>query len=303
MFTCIICMDRYEDDLKTDEHVFPDALGGTLVIDDVCGRCNSLMGQGVDAMLVEHQAIQFSRKQHRLASRNGRVPDPLAVGVWVPSDDTTAELTGDERTVTWSPGRVRVRLRPEARPDGSFVVQHPPNQRAEAEAVMVRFAVRNPGVRVEIEEERGGNLSFDLTLADDGWIPGALKAAYELAYLFAGERYLADPTAALVRPWLRDPTTSAATVRASQLTFGSSGSGEAPISVRIRNTPTVLAGAVFTRDGHTVSYVRYFDKLEAWFEIGSHEYSMPADSAIIIYADAGREARLTPKTLFGGSWI
>jgi HNH endonuclease/integrase-like protein len=58
MKTCIYCDQEKADDEFSDEHIWPDALGGDFLppetwrTDDVCRRCNSLSGVFVDGSFI-----------------------------------------------------------------------------------------------------------------------------------------------------------------------------------------------------------------------------------------------------------
>src|SRR5688500_7383766 len=57
MRTCIYCGEEKEENSFSDEHIWPDALGGDYLPDfwrtnDVCQRCNSLSGVFVDGAFI-----------------------------------------------------------------------------------------------------------------------------------------------------------------------------------------------------------------------------------------------------------
>jgi hypothetical protein len=302
MFTCIVCMRQLGLGEQSDEHVFPDAIGGTLVIRDVCRECNGRLGDRVDRGLVEHQAMQFTRKTLGIRSRSGRIPDPTARGRWIEGDDMGADLRGNERTVAWERGRFTVYLRPERRDDGTWVIKYPPHQETEAAVLKAKVEQRNPGRRVTTEAEVGGNISIDLTLGDNDWIPGALKTAYELTYHFSGSRYLADPTAALIRQVLTLPAPTAGAMVDSGLFFDARGPTAPPLSRILRRRPSVLGGAVFVAGTETLCYVKFYDNFEALLEVGREAHTPAQPAALVTHVSSGREVRLTSEDFLAGRW-
>jgi hypothetical protein len=69
---CIFCrVPLAGDHPPSEEHVIPDALGGTLKITSVCKPCNSRLGREVDR-LVDDDLFVALRQEARLALPNGR---------------------------------------------------------------------------------------------------------------------------------------------------------------------------------------------------------------------------------------
>lgn len=72
---CIIC---HADDVElSDEHVFPDAIGGCYHIYTVCKKCNSFLGEAVDNPLTDHIIIKLFRENYKLAGKTGKIPSFL----------------------------------------------------------------------------------------------------------------------------------------------------------------------------------------------------------------------------------
>lgn len=72
---CIIC---HTDDVElSDEHVFPDAIGGCYHIYTVCKKCNSFLGEAVDNPLTDHIIIKLFREDYKLAGKTGKIPSFL----------------------------------------------------------------------------------------------------------------------------------------------------------------------------------------------------------------------------------
>jgi len=64
--------------LLTVEHLFPEAIGGRIKARILCQSCNSRLGQYIDAPFLKQKSIELVRAVHRLAGRNGKVPQPFS---------------------------------------------------------------------------------------------------------------------------------------------------------------------------------------------------------------------------------
>lgn len=73
---CIIC--RHDKENMSREHVIPDSLGGSYVIESVCVDCNSMLGPQVDGPLVNHTLSSFHRFSEGIAGKSGKIPNPFA---------------------------------------------------------------------------------------------------------------------------------------------------------------------------------------------------------------------------------
>ena len=66
---CIFCLNERE---PSAEHVFPDAIGGTLIIDRLCKPCNDWLGANVDVLLTDHIGVLMKRHLLKLSSCSGK---------------------------------------------------------------------------------------------------------------------------------------------------------------------------------------------------------------------------------------
>lgn len=90
MRKCAIC--HCIDAQYTDEHVIPEALGGRYVHKRmVCRDCNSVLGQRVDAALVNHVLSKMFRFEHGLGGKARKPPNPF-VGEHSLQSDPTSKL-------------------------------------------------------------------------------------------------------------------------------------------------------------------------------------------------------------------
>ena len=85
--SCIFCFPNPLNTVLSREHVIPEAIGGSLVIDSVCKDCNDRLGSEVDTHLVDNFLIKMIRLGLRLEARDGRIPTPLINGRLVGTDE------------------------------------------------------------------------------------------------------------------------------------------------------------------------------------------------------------------------
>lgn len=64
---CIIC--RKEEIKGTDEHIIPDSLGGKLYYNNVCKKCNSLLGDKIDNYLTNSILVAFNRDRYNISGK------------------------------------------------------------------------------------------------------------------------------------------------------------------------------------------------------------------------------------------
>src|SRR5713226_6717101 len=87
---CIFCLKEYEE--LTDEHVFPAALGGVLVLNDsVCAGCNNGFSKFEQPLATELAPLRLLLK---IPDRYGEVPQAEAT-VKTQDKEYAARVTGD----------------------------------------------------------------------------------------------------------------------------------------------------------------------------------------------------------------
>ena len=72
-FHCVYCGNLRSK--RSEEHIIPDSLGGTLTIKDVCERCNSEIGSNIDAKFVDSEHMLFLRYRYMDFLPQGSIPD------------------------------------------------------------------------------------------------------------------------------------------------------------------------------------------------------------------------------------
>lgn len=211
---CILCCEDKQESRFSDEHVFPDSLGGKLILENmVCRDCNGTYGHSVDSDLVNHELIKLIRLAYQIKGKSGNVPNPLEAGHVVEkehhkikykmSDDGTPEALYTVPSIEKEPLG-----------DGLIISGHVDTCDAGKIEGIIKSICKRQGMVVSEEElkklrnteilksqpEIKIQTSFDLVR----YKKGILKISYELACYWLGEKYLNDRTAALIRDALKD---------------------------------------------------------------------------------------------------
>ena len=64
MNRCIICNE--ENLQPSDEHILPDSLGGKIIINSVCKKCNSILGETVDSWILNDDLLVVIRDRLKI---------------------------------------------------------------------------------------------------------------------------------------------------------------------------------------------------------------------------------------------
>jgi hypothetical protein len=212
---CIFCL---KDRPGTEEHVFPLAIGGRVTIDRVCRLCNSTLGSRVDAALSNSFVVRARRAELGLSGSSGTPPAAYEMLVGV------AKLANEpERRIQTKFNKKSGRLDIRALHHATDVIM-PNGSKARQIVIDARDKDQIPKI-IQRERKRHGlqpfsqeqlaaeaarcaenitcvndpSVIFELT-CDFAYVRHAMiKIAYELAFLWLGESYLDDPSAAELR--------------------------------------------------------------------------------------------------------
>lgn len=202
---CIFCP---KENIKgSKEHVFPDSLGGLLVINDVCKECNDKLGKKVDTHLVNHGLMQFARFTKGLKGKKGKLPNPIGVGKYKEEPETT----------------LHYKFTNDGKPESLYVV---PSVKVEGNEYKVivdasepdrlvksvnKILVRN-GLEPKTKDEILSNakhiktdnptMEMKMSLDMNSYRKAIIKIIYEMTYYWLGERYLNDAMAIKIRDYI-----------------------------------------------------------------------------------------------------
>jgi HNH endonuclease len=212
LFRCIFCLTDKPAEDEHREHVFPEAIGGTLVINRVCVCCNSTLGSVADAPLTNHLHILLRRSQLNLSGTSGKVPDGVAA------------LLGKKRVLAYDPsqevllvknpetGDLEQRLKRTQLPDGTVRVDDR-DRDALKKTIKRRYKRRKMEAPSDVELDRlidQHSIINPMTPAESAMIVHQavnishsqrciFKIAYELSIRWLGEVYIDDPAAKILR--------------------------------------------------------------------------------------------------------
>ncbi|MGG0656448.1 HNH endonuclease [Rummeliibacillus pycnus] len=282
---CIIC--EKDKDKLTEEHIFPDSIGGTLTQYNVCKTCNDLLGHNVDHHLVDHELIQFERHQLNIRGKSGKLPNPLEKGVidnerqqkvlyrfdyegkpkelyLVPSqdvkvnDDQSIDITIsiDKKDKSKLPEMINKTLRRNGKKELTL---------EEIEALSVEFVDEKPIMKIQQK--------IDI----HHYKRAILKIAYELAHYWIGEDYFKDSTGNMIKNCFLD----------NELPFEFYERYPIKGKIEIRNKENPIVQdlwpeephnhiAFMIKEGEQINcFIRIFSVFEAMIRISEHASNYP----------------------------
>ncbi len=212
---CIFCLKERPG---SEEHVFPLAIGGSLITDRVCEPCNSTLGSRVDAALSDNFAIRIRRGQLGLAGNSRTAPGQFEIltGVAQLADGSGKRIHASLNEAT---GKLDLRALHHATdidlPDGRKIRQITIDERDidQIPTIIQRERKRHglpplsqEDIAVEVEKAKQTLTSHEnpeitktFSVNYQYLRHAMMKIAYELAFLWLGESYLDDPMAAQLR--------------------------------------------------------------------------------------------------------
>jgi hypothetical protein len=270
---CIFCL---KEKSASEEHVFPEAIGGGLVIDRVCRDCNSDLGTTADARVSNHPLVLLARSQLGIAGKRGGIPDPFrdVFRIGALADDPTQrvraslpEREGESLQIELLYNRSVKKLE-----DGSEAIQIAIDacnedqittiiQRERGRAGMAPLA--EDELRAAIQGATHGRIEqpwvrYKVPVDIEEYKRGVAKIVYELAWHWLGDRYLDDPIAVALRnvitgPELVSECAAGLGIRGS-MTLGA----DALPLVPWKHNPNVHIGLAMRTGDHVTVAVRIF---------------------------------------------
>lgn len=200
---CIFCLNEFEK--GSEEHVFPDSLGGNFKIYNVCKGCNEKLGSNVDDKLANNILSQLHRLVKKIPGKKGVIPNPFKYGHLKGDPDHKLHYNlskdGDPVSLTVVPnvsdsqdGRVFVRA------DAS-------NEDTVVKIVNTKLtrSGNEPKTKEEIlsqanyEKFENPEMEMELTFNLEDYKKAIIKIIYEMTCYWLGDEYLSDPIAQVLR--------------------------------------------------------------------------------------------------------
>jgi hypothetical protein len=214
MARCIICVSEKRDDEFSDEHVFPEAIGGRIVVRTVCKPCNDRLGNTIDHCLTNHWLVQGQRMLLKLPGKTGQIPNPLERGVM--KDDPTQKVlykmdgNGMPKELYTVPS---VQRTPKGDGTEEITIRIDKKDAAKLPDIVNKMRARAgqpPMTAEEIEAAQTASkiekpwMSMQIAIDVVEYKRAIVKIAYELACKWLGDAFVDDPMAAQFRACLLD---------------------------------------------------------------------------------------------------
>lgn len=205
MRQCLICRNIKEE--FTNEHMFPEVIGGGFILTGVCKACNTALGKNIDAPFVSHRVVGVYRKLFDLRRRDSKgkgkrsIPNPFS--------GRFEDGNGNEIYIQFNEGKPMAYHVPKDEApvygeNGWVGITHlPADKFTTDEEIIQRYAKKHKldpaGVKLlSVERTSNPAVTISLPLDNGPFILGALKIAYEFAGVMVPS-YLEDPLAAAYR--------------------------------------------------------------------------------------------------------
>lgn len=95
--TCILCLESNKP--LTEEHIFPEAAGGSISKYLLCKTCNDKLGHRVDARYVNQKHIQLARATYKIHGKTGEIPQPFSDTYSIDKPESTLKIKLDSNFV------------------------------------------------------------------------------------------------------------------------------------------------------------------------------------------------------------
>jgi len=279
---CIFSLAELTNVTASAEHIFPEAIGGTVVIQAVSNTINSRLGTEVDSLLTNHFLIEAARNLHSIKGKRGNVPNPFeGTATLETSPDTRVRYEFDDdgkpRRLYIIPSVVKAKkndqLEVSFQCDASDISKLP--------EMVNKWLKRNGHTEKDPEEllkqvQRtkvpNPRCILPLSLALYDFFLPLLKIAYELTWRWIGDAYLNDPIAQVLRDaiwdkswdenWsVRHPIRGQATMsREAQIFNFWSGDSLSHLGILVRDRNTLACN------------VRVFDIFAATVKVSDHAH-------------------------------
>lgn len=291
---CIICLGEYPAEQMTDEHIFPEAIGGRLLLKkSVCINCVGHLGNPVDSGLINNSLIEMARLSMNIGGKSGIVPNPMKKATLVEDPSHKFVIRLDKMTGGMIPQSVtRVTRTEEPGGKQSIQISVDKSQMENLPELVNKILIRSGAEPVDRDEIfshakhvkiEKPELHTELKVDIINYHRSMIKIAYELAYHWLGDTYLDDPTAKLLRLLIRDDREWESEIESPKLL-------RAKIDLVDPNGLTKLygieppdhIGVMFGIDNTLVVYIRIFNMFEATILVSEDDYEITMDSARFI---------------------
>lgn len=199
---CIFCRKEMSDNDVSREHVVPAALGGTLVIREVCKECNSTLGSNIDIGLTENYFINFHISKYGI-TKHGKPVNPFKNDLY-DVDGAKMRMVIDKSTGNFIPQRVHpdIQIRDIAGSNKKEIhcIYSPGQENSCIHDIIKqlerKFHANKELITANLKSVKKISIPYTNELHYTGEINiyelymAIIKIAYELAYYWLGQEYL-----------------------------------------------------------------------------------------------------------------
>jgi len=290
MFRCILCSNEFEDCEKTEEHIFPDAIGGNICIEEMCKGCNSHLGENVDAPMINSFPIEAKRQLLKLSGKKGHIPNPLEDGVL--STDPSQKVKYKFKDGLPESLYMVPNFKYGKDENGNDTIQITLDKKDEHKIPEIMDKIKKraskngkPVELGEIKKSEGRDerpwmqMTKIFNLYD--WQRCIIKIAYEVTYRKFGINYLDNPIAVRIRELLKKKTIDQTDLENARIqgniTFANGG-----VTIPFVDDPNCLYAILLPIDGKLICSVRIFDSYQGFIVVDdNYDGKYPTDGEII----------------------
>lgn len=269
---CIFCLKNFDLRTMSEEHVFPDAIGGTYIIRTVCASCNSLLGSDVDNHLTNHKLVAFRRMQYRLGGRSGKIPVPFGPGHLADNPDHKFQTRVDPKTGILDPRTVRKVTKTPGETGINYSILLDSRDEHEVPNIIRKILTRNniTGISVEdvlktatYQRHEAPTVTYGIPIDIIQYHRPLWKIAYEMAYSWLGDAWCDDDMALFLRNAIFDTQISVDSLSSYGIRGITGIFGTTPLSQTFSLPDSSLLCLMLSVEGHLAMYIRVFNIFEA----------------------------------------
>jgi hypothetical protein len=217
---CFFCLQERD---PSDEHVFPEAIGGTVTTDRVCKLCNDFLGARVDVCLTDHPTILLKRAEFGMLTRARKVVDPLrqlfSQGTLAADPEKRIQLILDKTTGKLVPkimyhasrtpledGTQNVQITIDESDIGKLetIVQRERKRAGQEPLSEGEIAALITSAKQNMRTLEQPEVVYNVKLDTLNYQRAICKIIYELACMWFGDAYLDDDIAKQIRSFVLD---------------------------------------------------------------------------------------------------
>lgn len=275
---CIVCLSDKPQEAFNSEHVIPEAIGGTLRIDRVCGECNNRLARLADSPLSNNWLVLVQRHLLGIGGKSNNAPSPLRSGNLVAAGNQKVHLSLSDSGEPMGCLLVPQIEYSDDKASRSALVSVDATEKEQLPRIVNKILARNglPVLSAEAVEvlaleqviehpQVATNVTVDVT----HYKRGLLKICYELCWYWLGEAYLQEPLSQALRDAITDEDKEADWINKHKLEAEIGLVGATPRLNMWDEEPASHIALLVCSRGKLVFYVRVFQTFEARIKVSN----------------------------------